>query len=102
MNEQWLNFLLIALASWRVSNLLVNEDGPNLCFRKLRERTGIIHDENGNKIVWSDTNPLHCIMCTSLYVAPVLYLISTILIHMITILAISAVVCLIDKAHKNG
>jgi hypothetical protein len=66
-----MDLLVRGLAIWRISSLLVREDGPNQVLRKLRERTGITY--------WSTTsdgiqsypawNPLVCIYCTSVWVA---------------------------------
>ena len=65
-------FLIYCLATWRISSLLVREDGPFFIFRKLRELTGIEHDEDGNiellpENLWAGL--LSCVWCTSVWVA---------------------------------
>ncbi len=67
-----LDFLVMALAVWRVSSLLVNEQGPFDMFLRLRKAAGIIHDENKEVAVvperfWPQL--LSCIWCTSMWVA---------------------------------
>lgn len=65
-------FLLIGLATWRLSYMLVGEDGPWRVFRRLREATGITHDEYGHILMVPErTLPelLSCVWCTSVWVA---------------------------------
>lgn len=67
-----MKFLIYGLAVWRLSYMLVKEDGPGRIFRDLREATGIKHDDDGAPIEWNDITPLHCVYCTSLWVAALL------------------------------
>lgn len=60
--------LIDALAVWRVSKMLVHEEGPSQVFMKLRERTGIEH-EDGIPIVVPSGNVLGCLWCTSVWVS---------------------------------
>jgi hypothetical protein len=65
-------FLLFALATWRVAYMLVGEDGPWLIFRRLRESTGITHDQDGAVLIVPErTLPmlLSCVWCTSVWVS---------------------------------
>lgn len=64
-----LGLLILALATWRLSSLLVQEPGPGRIFVKLRERTGIIHTEDDRVLSHGDWTPLYCVWCTSPYVA---------------------------------
>lgn len=41
MSDEWLRFILAALACFRVTELLVVDDGPGDIFLKLRERVGV-------------------------------------------------------------
>lgn len=77
----WLHLLVLALATWRISSLFVNEDGPWFLFERLRTRSGIyfhvsplnkdyhVRDEYLTKIVpdrfWSQL--LSCVWCFSLW-----------------------------------
>jgi hypothetical protein len=64
--------LIVSLATWRVSSMLVQEDGPGNCFRRVRERMGFKHDTMGHVIAKPDGNVLGCLWCTSVWVACVL------------------------------
>lgn len=63
------------LACWRISRMLTAEAGPSGVFVRLREATGIKHDANGLVVSWLDDSiwPLHCLCCTSVYVALALW-----------------------------
>lgn len=64
-------FLIISLATWRVSSLLVNEAGPWNIFLKLREGLGFTHDDSKNKVIIPDGffgELFSCIWCCSLWV----------------------------------
>lgn len=63
---------LLGLATWRLSYMLVHEDGPGLVFFRLRRRIGIGHDENRHAwMVPERFLPmlLSCIWCTSVWVS---------------------------------
>jgi len=67
-----IDFLIYGLATWRLSSLLVREDGPFSLFGKLREWTGIEHDENGDvEMIPERFLPelLSCVWCCSIWVA---------------------------------
>ena len=59
MNDPWLLFLLALLATWRVSHLLANEDGPADIIFRVRRRLG-------DGLVGS---LMDCFNCMSLWVA---------------------------------
>jgi len=66
-----INFLIYALAVWRVSSLLVNESGPGGIFIKIRGLTGITHDEDGKISTIPDTllaGILSCVWCSSIWI----------------------------------
>lgn len=64
------DLLLLGLATWRLTSLLVNEDGPFDLFVKLRWLLGVRFDEQSQR---QGTNMLAkgllCIWCTSIWVA---------------------------------
>lgn len=64
--------LLTGLATWRVAYMLVRETGPWRVFTRLRELTGIRHDDEGYPIAVPDGNVLGCVWCTSVWTALVL------------------------------
>lgn len=68
---------VLALATWRLSVMLVREAGPFFIFKKIRELTGITHDPDGNVLRVPDTffaGLLSCIWCTSVWVGAILTL----------------------------
>lgn len=95
------------LATWRLSSLIVREDGPFYLFRKFRELFGIVHDDQG-PIQWPDRfmpSLLTCVWCTSLWVA-VGWVVLGIFFQSTTIyiaspFALSAGAILLDKVLKK-
>jgi hypothetical protein len=85
-------FILFALATWRVSNMIVNEDGPFLIFNRLRARVEL------------RTDLFSCVWCASIWVG----LFFTAVYHVwasglpdwtfvVLPFAFSAVACLLDS-----
>jgi hypothetical protein len=71
MNLNLLEFVIYALATWRVSSLLVDEVGPFRIFIRLREWVGITHDADDNVAMIPDRllpGILSCVWCCSIYV----------------------------------
>jgi hypothetical protein len=52
-----INFIIMSLATWRISSLLVNEDGPYQTLAEFRSR------------VIKYTKAFECIWCVSLWIA---------------------------------
>lgn len=65
----WFELVLSGLACYRLSYMLTGEDGPFDIFYRLRNVTGIVYSASGKVISYPNWNPLHCIHCTSIYVA---------------------------------
>jgi len=66
------DFVIYGLATWRIASLLVQEDGPWNIFMRLRELTGIKHDDDGDVFMipngfWPQL--FSCIWCCSTWVA---------------------------------
>ena len=63
--------LLCALATWRLSVLLVEERGPWDIMLGLRGRFGITHDPDGKPISWPDGIGalFGCVWCVSVWLA---------------------------------
>lgn len=77
MMDIW-QFIVTALAAWRLAHLLVHEDGPFSVFARLRARAGlhqVVVDlpDGTTQIGWSATNTLAeglmCLWCVSLWTA---------------------------------
>lgn len=62
-----MNVLVFALATWRLSFMLVKEEGPFAIFQRMRvwARATEIDEAKGRKPLF----PLHCIYCTSVWVS---------------------------------
>lgn len=92
--------LVDGLATWRLSNLLVNEDGPNKICAKLRKATGIEYwtGSSGEVMHAPDWNPLVCTYCTSIWVSLVLFFAPR---WLKDILAVSAAAILVDNVNGS-
>ena len=69
-HDVWLALVIIALACWRISSLLVYEDGPFDVLAKFRSFIGVYYDEmsvSRGKNVFASA--LTCLWCTSPYIA---------------------------------
>jgi hypothetical protein len=86
MDLSGLDVILTILATWRLSSLLVNEEGPFAIFSRIRHFVGIrrvpIQSSEGPLISTVALNPiaelLTCVWCTSIWGALVILLISMI------------------------
>jgi hypothetical protein len=68
---KWLEFVILALATWRVATMLVNEPGPFHVFTRLRKATGIQHDADEKIKIIPDrfaAGILSCVWCSSVWV----------------------------------
>jgi hypothetical protein len=82
------------LATYRLSMMLVTEQGPFGIFDKIRRASGIVYNDDGEPVAWSESNPLACLWCTSVYVS-----IATLILPraLVRVLAASGLVVLLDK-----
>lgn len=76
------DLIILALATWRIASLLVDETGPADCLEALRYRLGIRYDDKSERVVrhviqrpawlgrlqYRVAEELMCIWCTSLWV----------------------------------
>src|SRR3990167_9149620 len=69
LQQGWVILLVLALSTWRITSLLVNEDGPRNILVKFRYFTGVRFDEHsepyGLNVV---ADALTCVWCTSPYI----------------------------------
>lgn len=97
-------YLVLAFATWRISSLLINEDGPALAFTRLRVLVGVRY--NGETFQREASNNVAgvfaCIWCMSVWVGLALtvayWFFPATTIWLCLPLALSAVAILIDKA----
>jgi hypothetical protein len=72
LQVEWLPYVVVALAVWRVSNMVLFETGPWFVFTRLRSWLGVHHDEDGIPEAWPVGSVLECLWCFSVWVALVL------------------------------
>lgn len=89
MMSEWLSFVAAVLATWRVTHLLANEDGPADVIFRLRRRLG-------ESLIGS---LMDCFNCLSLWVAApaALFVSASFLTWALSWLAISGGACLLEK-----
>jgi hypothetical protein len=100
-------FLLIGLATWNLSSLLVQENGPFAIFSRLRHALGVRYTPD--QIVYA-ANPIAelftCVWCMSRWIALLLVLLVLLLPNVmmwaLMILAASTVAILIDGWTRHG
>lgn len=65
-----MNYLILALATWRVTSLLVNEDGPRFVFVKLRAWLGVRYDSETLQPIADNVvaSAFLCLWCLSFWV----------------------------------
>jgi len=77
MNINLAEFLILAFATWRITNLLVddNEVGPYQILPWLRDKLGVYYDEKNRKLGRNELgNMLLCPWCTSIWVGAIIAL----------------------------
>jgi hypothetical protein len=97
-----INFIVSSLAVWRISSLLVREDGPGDVFAKLRNIVGVRYDEYsrpyGTTVV---SKALTCVWCISIWVAVFVAILDKpvyIRTYIQRLCALSAMAIIIDEA----
>ena len=87
--EFWIRFVLASLATWRVTHLLAQEDGPADLIVRFRARLG-------NGLAGS---LMDCFQCLSLWIAApaALFVTRHLLDWMFTWLALSGAACLLER-----
>lgn len=100
----FLEFVVLSLATWRVSHLVTQEDGPFDIFIIVREKIGRIeHDDDGQVVMIPETffgKLLSCVWCLSVWIATgffIAYLIWPMSIFLAYPLAISALAITAEK-----
>jgi len=95
-------FVIVALATWRVSVLLVNEAGPGDILAKFRKFVGVYYDELSQPVGKNTiADALTCVWCTSVWVGfffAALWLVHERLAFYVALpFALSAVVIILDE-----
>ena len=89
--------IICGLAGWRLASLFISEDGPLSVFERFRKFIGI----KSGPIIGFLPTLFSCIYCLSIYSAFIAYGIYVILPEAAMIMAIAAVIILVDKAAKG-
>lgn len=94
-----MNFLILALSTYRITLLLTKEDGPYRVFSRFRTRSGVYYDQwNKAKGINLLSRILACFYCCSIWVAIILsgiYWYSPLLIYLLWPFALSTVAIMI-------
>jgi hypothetical protein len=96
----WLDLAAMGLCTWRLSSLVVNEEGPFCVFLKLRQKLGIIHDPDDKPIDapdWFLPRLLMCVWCVSVWMGALTYLMWWISPVPVFIFAASAIAILVQR-----
>lgn len=100
------HMFVLCLATWRITNLLVNERGPFRIFEWLREQMGLVYDPATDEVVLviqenEIGQMLQCPKCTSAWVAALLllffWLAPTVAFWFCLFLSMSAAACVLNR-----
>jgi hypothetical protein len=65
-----MDYLILALATWRLASLLASEDGPFAVFERIRQAVGVAYDDYGNPVSKNEpAKAIVCIWCISIWLA---------------------------------
>lgn len=97
-----MDFIILGLATWRISNLLVDEVGPFGVLALFRHRVGIRHDEHSQPYATNELAELFlCVYCLSVWLGifcAVLYYFYPVATYWLCLpFALSAVACVVSK-----
>jgi len=94
----WLRLLIATLATWRLSSLLVNEDGPGKLLRRIRDWAGAYELGDDDEPITSLGKLFACIWCMSVWVGAFLALVAITPFWIVLIpFALSAAAIAIDR-----
>ncbi len=102
-----MDIVLMILATWRISSLIANEDGPRYIFAWFRGQLGIEEELNDKGIIVTVVpdrfapQMISCVWCISLWVGGVIYLFSPNASPLLP-LALSAGAIIIDNYLSGG
>lgn len=75
-----LSLVIVGLATWRITHMLMYETGPWKLLTHFRELTGIRHDTDGEPLGYPIGSVLGCHWCLSFWVSLLCLLLPTILL----------------------
>jgi hypothetical protein len=97
-----MHYILLALATWRISSLLVNEDGPWSVFARLRALAGVRYDDEFQPVAGNVVaGAFICLWCMSVWVGLLVTILGWFLPDLaawvVLPLALSAAAILVDR-----
>ena len=103
----WLDLIVLCLATWRLSRMVTEEDGPAGLFTKVRESTGA--EDNGVMMPWDELSSLgrltQCPYCISVWLSLFLIILRALNTTMYELVALSlcgsAATVLIEEAKQS-
>ena len=94
-------FLILSLATWRISSLLVNEAGPWDIFERLRSLVGVRYDDYSIKYAKNNLAELFmCVWCMSLWVGALwvtMFLVTELAVLLAIPFALSTMTIVVDS-----
>ena len=64
-----IDYLILVLATWRITSLFYTEDGPYFILARLRRHLGVTYDENGKRQADNELGKmLNCPACLSVWI----------------------------------
>lgn len=103
MLDLLLQAAIVGMATWRISNLFVKENGPWRIFEKLRTKSGHKELLTGGTLV-PDTNlaqALDCVWCFSVWATVPIWFLYILSPDVVFILAAMSMAVLIDKEMQS-
>jgi len=101
-----MEYVVLALATWRMSRLLVREEGPWMVFARMRHVAGIHYDARSQVVAESElARVFNCVWCMSVWVAlgwTAAYTLAPWTIVLALPLALSAGAVLLEEATSLG
>lgn len=102
-----MTYLILALATWRISSLLVGEMGPGNVFEKMRYWLGVRYDADKNRHGSNMVAEVFtCVWCLSIWVGVIIAVAFLLIPNTTTWLAmpfaLSAAAIVVDKVANNG
>lgn len=93
--------VVLGLATWRVSNILVHEEGPWYVARKIRQMFGVVHDDDG-PISYPDNSVFACMYCMSVWVGVVMLALPSVCAMPFALSAFAIFVHMVRVVIENG
>ena len=101
-----LHFVILALATWRISSLLCDEDGPWRIFSWIRNRVGVKYNEQNELYATNEIAKVFtCLWCMSYIVGIIVVLVYVFVpasVYVFAALAFSSISMLADKQLWRG